>query len=379
MATSVKVQQPRIWPPDTHGTGVPIAFHALNQTTGDQPSLPNPTTAYHHNHNHNHHPIPPKQPQNAPTRAPWRAAFLEHLSLTPSPTFTLATLHPAAAAATAAAAAAPLPPPSPSPRARTCVFRGLWASGLPGNNNNNTTRNPAPLNPPGVYESDLPVFTTDARSGKVGELGVGVGAAAAAAAVGDGGGEGGGKEERMMTGGGGTVEAVFWVGDPKVRTQWRVRGSAWVLAGDVDGDGEGARVVRGVLEGRMRRVGDEGGDGGGDRDRRWSFAREVTAHFGNLSPLMRGSFRAPPPGTPLAAYHAGKGEELGQRVDDVEDEAARRNFRVVVIVPEEVDQVDLRDELRPRRWLYVYRGVDGVSKLPGGEIIGEWEKVEVWP
>jgi pyridoxamine 5'-phosphate oxidase len=51
----------------------------------------------------------------------------------------------------------------------------------------------------------------------------------------------------------------------------------------------------------------------------------------------------------------------------------------VVIVPEEVDQVDLRDMTRPRRWVYVYRGVGGESKLPGGEMLGEWEKVEVWP
>jgi hypothetical protein len=93
---------------------------------------------------------------------------------------------------------------------------------------------------------------------------------------------------------------------------------------------------------------------------------------------MRGSFRGPPPGTPVA-YHAGEGESVGQRVENLEDKGARRNFRVVVIVPDEVDQVDLSDELRPRRWLYVYRGAEGESKLPGGEVIGEWEKVEVWP
>jgi pyridoxamine 5'-phosphate oxidase len=29
--------------------------------------------------------------------------------------------------------------------------------------------------------------------------------------------------------------------------------------------------------------------------------------------------------------------------------------------------------------VYVYRGVGGESKLPGGEMLGEWEKVEVWP
>jgi hypothetical protein len=95
---------------------------------------------------------------------------------------------------------------------------------------------------------------------------------------------------------------------------------------------------------------------------------------------MRGSFRGPTPGTPLAGLSgAEKGEGLGQRVDDLEDEGARRNFRVVVIVPDEVDQVDLSDELRPRRWLYVYRGAGGEPKLAGGEVIGEWEKVEVWP
>lgn len=180
-----------------------------------------------------------------------------------------------------------------------------------------------------------------------------------------------------MTGGGGPVEAVFWV-EP-ARTQWRVRGSAWVLAGDADSEGEGARRVRALLMGRMRRrdparAGDpsEGGE--------WSFAREVTGHFGNLSPLMRGSFKGPAPGTPVA-YGAAEGEAsaMGHRLEDLEDEAARRNFRTVVIVPEEVDQVDLTDEMRPKRWLYVYRGAPGESKLAGGEVIGEWEKAEVWP
>ena len=47
--------------------------------------------------------------------------------------------------------------------------------------------------------------------------------------------------------------------------------------------------------------------------------------------------------------------------------------------PDEVDQVDLSDELLPRRWLYVYRGLEGESKVPGGQVIGEWEKVELWP
>ncbi|KAK4126019.1 hypothetical protein N657DRAFT_642786 [Parathielavia appendiculata] len=282
------------------------------------------------------------------TPAPWRKEFLSHISQMPSPTFTLSTLHPATV------------PEAPSralpcvPRARTCVFRGLWAT-LPQNSDNS-----APLNPP-LFESDLPVFTTDARSDKTTEV-------FDSAAEGDVEASGG------QTGGGGPVEAVFWVDVPGVKTQWRVRGHAWVLAGeDVDStDRDGARKVREVLKGRMRRTAEEGDEGS------WSFAREVKAHFGNLSPMMRGSFKAPPPGTPVA-YHTGKGEGVGQKLDDLEDEVAGQNFRVVVIVPDEVDQVDLSDELRPRRWLHVYRGFEGDSRLPGGEVIGEWEKVEVWP
>ncbi|KAG7288051.1 hypothetical protein NEMBOFW57_007571 [Staphylotrichum longicolle] len=291
-----------------------------------------------------------------PQPAPWRAPFLSHLTHLPTPTLTLATLHPAAQNEG---------PPTPSlpclPRARTCVFRGLWAS-LP-SASSSPPKNPAPRNPP-AFESDLPVFTTDARSDKLTEI-------FDSAAAGDVEASGG------TTGGGGPVEAVFWV--EAVRTQWRVRGHAWVLAGDVDG-GEGARRCGGVLLGRMRKTGEagEGAEGEGAEGGGWSFGREVTGHFGALSPLMRGSFRGPPPGTPVA-YHAGKGESVGQKVEDLEDEGARRNFRVVVIVPDEVDQVDLSDELKPRRWLYVYRGAEGESKLPGGEVIGEWEKVEVWP
>ncbi|KAL2131557.1 hypothetical protein VTI74DRAFT_4908 [Chaetomium olivicolor] len=295
--------------------------------------------------------MPTPTPSQSP--APWRAPFLTHISHLPTPTFTLATLHPAPQSEGGASPALPA-----LPRARTCVFRGLWACPLPPVNGGGKFTNPAPLNPP-VFESDLPVFTTDARSDKASEVFDSAGEEEIAAS--------GGK-----TGGGGPVEAVFWV--EKDRTQWRVRGHAWVLAGDVDDEGDsGVAKAREVLRARMRKVeGREGEEG------EWSFAREVTAHFGNLSPLMRGSFKAPPPGTPVA-YHTEKGEAVGQRLEDVDDEAARRNFRVVVIVPDEVDQVDLSDELRPRRWLYVYRGVQGESKLPGGEVIGEWEKVEVWP
>ncbi|KAL1840138.1 hypothetical protein VTJ49DRAFT_754 [Mycothermus thermophilus] len=302
--------------------------------------------------------------------APWRTLFLTHLrSLGPSPTFTLANLHPVTQADGAPSPALPC-----LPRARTCVFRGMWADPLPDRSSNGGYQNPAPRNPTGVYTSDLLVFTTDARSEKAGDI-------FDSAAAGDVEASGG------TTGGGGPVEAVFWIDrDPAtgtaIKTQWRVRGHAWVLgpgaeidraAGEVEEKGDdGARRVREALLRRMKKVGEPG------QEESWSFEREVTAHFGNLSPLMRGSFRGPPPGAPVA-YHTAKGEVVGQSVEDVNDAAARANFRVVVIVPDEIDQVDLSDETRPRRWLYVYRGESRESKLPGGEIFGEWEQVEVWP
>ncbi|KAK0714599.1 pyridoxamine 5'-phosphate oxidase-domain-containing protein [Lasiosphaeris hirsuta] len=269
------------------------------------------------------------------TPAPWRAAFVKHIAAMASPTFVLATLHPSTASS-----------PFPAvPRARTCVFRGMWAT-LPDNERNSAPRNPA------VFESDLPTFTTDARMEKAGEVMVRTGAGG--------------------SGGGGPVEAVYWAAEHG--TQWRVRGTAWVLGPDVDGEGEGARAVRLALRARMRRTGEEGtGEG-------WSWSREVTGAFGNISPIMRGTFRNPPPGTPRdSPVPPETGLGLGQTVEDLEDPVARANFRVVIIVPTEVDQVDLSDAKQPKRWLHVYRDASDKSTQPGGEVIGEWETVELWP
>lgn len=261
---------------------------------------------------------------------PWREAFTTHLSSLHPPTFALSTVH-------------RRPGRASLPRVRTCVYRGLWTT-LPPNKHN-----PAMVNPP-LMESDCPVFTTDVRMEKVGEIMKTP------------------LPEGEESGGGGFVEAVWWV--PEHGTQWRVRGRAWVLGRDIDGDGEGAKAVREAVGARMRDTIIQGGG--------WSFAREVTGHFGNLSPAMRGSFRGPPPGTPRReGPEPESGLGIGQEVEDMEDEVARANFRVVVIVPEEVDQVDLSDGKDPRRWLYTYRGGEGPGM--GGEVLGEWEKVELWP
>ena len=121
--------------------------------------------------------------------------------------------------------------------------------------------------------------------------------------------------------------------------------------------------------------------GGDDEDTKaWSFAREITAHFGNVSPLMRGSFRSPQPGQPVSLPVDDDRLGPGQEVEDLHDEVARHHFRLAVIVPDQVDRVDLSDPRRGRRWVYTRIGGPGNEpSRPGGQVEGGWEKVEVWP
>lgn len=270
------------------------------------------------------------------TAAPWRARFLSDIKQMDQPAFTFASLHSS--------------PSGAVPRGRTCIYRGLWAQ-LPPNDKNN-----APRNPEGIYESDLPVLTTDARMDKVPDI-----FAPADTTT----------TTTTGSGGGGPVEAMWWA--VSTQTQWRIRGRAWVLApGDVGGAGAGAKAVRAALGARMRKMGGEAGE--------WDWERELVGHFGNLSPGMRGSFKNPSPGTPRA-NEPGEGEGLGQKVGDelLEDQLARRNFRVVVIEPDEVDLVDLSDPADQRRYLYTYVGAGAKATKAGAVIEGEWEKVELWP
>lgn len=286
--------------------------------------------------------------QKPTAAAPWRAQFLDHVSKLDSPTFTFSSLHPGTASPSSS---------QTEPRGRTCVFRGLWAS-LPPNDKNKATRNPV------AFESDCLTLTTDARMAKVPEL--------------FDSGETGSSPASSSSGGGGPVEAMFWVAE--TGTQWRVRGRAWVLShadigGDAAGSSPGAKAARDAISARMRPT-----STGQQQQQQWSWEREVEAHFGNLSPGMRGSFKNPPPGTPRAE-EPGPGEGLGQKVGDelLGDEVARRNFRVVVVVPEEVDTWDGKDPDNQRRWVYTFVGPDGKATRAGGQVIDGWEKVEVWP
>lgn len=140
----------------------------------------------------------------------------------------------------------------------------MWAE-LPENKHND-----APKNDP-IYESEMPTFTTDVRMKKVGELF----ASSEGLATSEG--------QTHGSGGGGPVEAVWWMKD--AGTQWRIQGEAYVVAPDIEGKGEqssGVRTVKSKVGERMRHV-KEGSAG-------WSWGKELTAHFGNLSPARRGKF-----------------------------------------------------------------------------------------
>ena len=171
-----------------------------------------------------------------------------------SPEFVLSTVH-----------TAPKGAPVPYvPHARYCIFRGMWAE-LPENKHNDAPKNKR------AYESDMPTFTTDVRMEKVPEL------------FGSSGGHATSKDQAQGTGGGGPVEAVWWIKD--VMTQWRIKGEAFIVGPDVEAEDERSSGVRTVKSevGKGMRVADE------DATKDWSWQTELTGHFGNVSPAMRGA------------------------------------------------------------------------------------------
>ena len=72
-----------------------------------------------------------------------------------------------------------------------------------------------------------------------------------------------------------------------VLTQPRIKGEAFIIGNDIEGDGDqskessGVRTVKSELGSRMRVVKEEGRD-------KWSWKTELTGNFGNISPGMRG-------------------------------------------------------------------------------------------
>lgn len=86
----------------------------------------------------------------------------------------------------------------------------------------------------------------------------------------------------------------------------------------------------------------------------------------NSSDDWEGSFKAPPPGKPVKEPYDDKNLELGATVSKVDDSVARKNFRLVVIVPDSVEQTDLSDPATGRRYRYTFDN-------------GSWQKEELWP
>jgi pyridoxamine 5'-phosphate oxidase len=69
---------------------------------------------------------------------------------------------------------------------------------------------------------------------------------------------------------------------------------------------------------------------------------------------------------------------LGQQVNDLHDKVARKNFRVIIIKPDEVEQIDLSEPDKARRWKYTFVSSEGDSTQPGKDN-GEWKMEELWP
>ena len=62
---------------------------------------------------------------------------------------------------------------------------------------------------------------------------------------------------------------------------------------------------------------------------------------------------------------------MGAKVDDLHDPVARKNFRLAIIIPDSVEQTDLSDPAKARRFRYTF---DETNKANGG-----WRTEELWP
>lgn len=84
--------------------------------------------------------------------------------------------------------------------------------------------------------------------------------------------------------------------------------------------------------------------------------------------ITLGSFKNPPPGKPKDAPYDKDSLQLGTKVEDLHDETARKNFRVVIIRPDSVEQTDISDPEKAHRRIYTYQPENN-----------DWETVETWP
>lgn len=157
----------------------------------------------------------------------------------------------------------------PTPRSRTCVYRGIWADMTldpravqalqedAAGSSGDGTKSGTAINPL-AFDSDMPTITTDVRMLKCPE---------------------------MLANN--NVEIMAWTGPPvaSTNTQWRLRGRAFLLGSPQGLEDSVERTAReGVARGMRRRKEEVDGEAEGA----WTFEREVTAYFANMSPGIKG-------------------------------------------------------------------------------------------
>lgn len=80
-----------------------------------------------------------------------------------------------------------------------------------------------------------------------------------------------------------------------------------------------------------------------------------------------GSFKQPSPGQDRSKPYDDKHEKMGEKLTGLDDEVARKNFRVIVIKPESVEELNLDPENAGRK-KYTFNKKTAV-----------WDMVETWP
>ncbi|KAH8705453.1 hypothetical protein BGW36DRAFT_367605 [Talaromyces proteolyticus] len=251
----------------------------------------------------------------------WKSLFLQHASKQEDPYMAVATVERDSQNG------------SSIPRVRYCGFRGFFGELKLHPSAEKQLRDENELNPL-EFESDMLAFTTDTRMQKIEQFNEFDGA----------------------------IEVVFWV--KEVMTQWRLRGTAFVIGDDAKKSVEQTARAE-IIKGLRKRPSQA------STVSEWTWEKEITAYFANHSPVMRGSFKNPAPGRPLSEEPTDPNLKLGQKVTDLHDATARENFRVVVIRVHEVDRLDLTRPERASRWR--------TTLTDASDGVGQWEEVELWP
>ncbi|RAK86394.1 hypothetical protein BO79DRAFT_271166 [Aspergillus costaricaensis CBS 115574] len=264
----------------------------------------------------------PAASPNVSPRAPWRDILDVHLHQTPGYEFTIATVGRNEKGQAV-------------PRVRVCGFRGFFPDLdlHPSGKADLDEQVANGSNLPSV-ESDMFTFTTDSRMEKLKEL------------------QSSNQE----------IEALFWL--KEASSQWGIQGKAWVL-GNPCGEMDAAeKESRSAIEKQLQPTDHQGV---GDTPFDWDYA--VTKYFANHSPLMRGSFRSRSPGKPKHSLPDDCPGAKGHLVTDLYDPEARENFRVVAIIPEIVELLDLSDSRKLQRWKWTK------DHSPHSQ----WIQTELWP